>query len=46
MTTTAYEDAIADAQAEVTTLVADSWPIVVTIVLSFLGFKIFRRVTK
>ena len=43
MTTTAYEDAIADASTEITALLGDSWPVVLTSVVGLLAFKYFRR---
>lgn len=46
MTTTPYEDAVADAVTEAESALADSWPIVVSLAIGFLGFKIFKRVTR
>lgn len=46
MTTTPFEDAIADAVAGVESYIADGWPLIVAGVLGLLGFRWFKRIAR
>lgn len=43
MTTTAYEDAVADGVAEITTVQGDSWPLVIISAVGLIAFRYFRK---
>jgi hypothetical protein len=46
MTTTPFEDAITSGTTQVNGYIEDGWPLIVAMVLGFLGYKVFRRVAR